>query len=57
LEESCHEAVGGLGDQNGVRLGQSLHPRCQVGGVTYGGVVHPEIVANPPHHDEPRIEP
>ena len=48
--------VGILGDHDRARLGERLHARGQVHDVAVGGVIHPQIVADPPDHHRPGVQ-
>jgi hypothetical protein len=53
---SFDKSVRGIGDEDGSGFGQRLYPRRQVGRVPHCGVVHPQVVADPPDHDEAGVE-
>ncbi len=56
LEKGLNQMVAVLGEEDGAGLGQALHPGSEVGGVSDGGVVHTEIIADFAHHHGARVE-
>src|SRR5207244_3983156 len=57
LEESPHQPVRRLADQDGPGLGERLEASRQVGGVADRRVVHLEVVADGPHDDRAGVDP
>ena len=51
------QLVGSLTDQYAAWPGILLQPRRQVRGVPHRGIVHPEVVPDPPDHHNPRVDP
>ena len=43
-------------DHHAPRLRHLLEPRGQVGGIADRRVIHPEVIPDFPHHDQPRVQ-
>ena len=56
LEESRDGGVGGLAHHHAARPRRLLKARGQVGGVAHRRVVHPQVIADLPDDDGPRVE-
>ncbi len=56
-EVAAHQVGGLLAQQHRARLRRGLQPGGQHRGVTERGVVHPQVVADRPHHDQAAVDP
>jgi hypothetical protein len=57
LDIAVGQPAGGVGDQNGARPRELLHPGGQVGRLADGAVVHVEVAADRADDDVARVEP
>ena len=46
-----------LGNHDGPRLGHGLHPRRQMDDIAVGGIIHPQIIADPADNHRSGVQP
>ena len=56
IEQRRDMSIGVLRDQDGVRVGRTLHAGCQVDGVTDGQVLHVQVAADVADHHDPGVQ-